>query len=243
MDSTTVRQLIELNRKFYADFGAQFSATRQRIQPGVRKIAAQMLGTEHILDLGCGNAELARTLAQNGFHGTYLGLDFSLPLLNDARSQPDGFSANFCTADLTSPDWEQSLGSANFSLITGFAVLHHLPGENLRRSILRKVYKLLEPGGTFIHSNWQFMNSEKLKHRIQPWETAGLSVKDVDEDDYLLDWRGGGSGLRYVHLFSPQALSQLAAETGFQMRESFFSDGEGGRLGLYQVWERYENKG
>jgi len=243
MDSTTVRQLIELNRKFYADFGAQFSATRQRIQPGVRKIAAQMLGTEHILDLGCGNAELARTLAQNGFHGTYLGLDFSLPLLNDARSQPAGFSANFCAADLTTPDWDQSLTPARFSMITAFAVLHHIPDEALRRRILLKVRDLLEPGGKFTLSNWQFLNSEKLKRRIQPWQVAGLSITDVDEDDYLLDWRGGGSGLRYVHHFSPQALDKLAAETGFQVRESFFSDGEGQRLGLYQVWERYENKG
>ncbi|HNT25279.1 MAG TPA: hypothetical protein PKM21_12980, partial [Anaerolineales bacterium] len=54
--------------------------------------------------------------------------------------------------------------------------------------------------------------------------------------DYLLDWRQGGRGLRYVHAFGPAELARLAEQTGFVSLESFYSDGEGGRLGLYQVW-------
>ncbi len=243
MDSSTAQRLLALNRQFYADFGAHFSATRQRIQPGVRKIITNLAGNEHILDLGCGNGELARTLAQSDFHGTYTGLDFSLPLLSDARIQPPGFSISFHEADLTAADWEQTLGAEHFSLITAFAVLHHIPGAELRRKIFRKIHNLLEPEGKFIQSNWQFLNSKKLKKRIQPWESAGLATEDVDDGDYLLDWRSGGSGLRYAHHFSIQELSQLASETGFMVKESFYSDGEGERLGLYQVWECYENKG
>ena len=89
MDSTVAQTLVELNRRFYAEFGEDFSATRQRIQPGVRNIISRLEGNERILDLGCGNGELARTLARGGFHGEYLGLDFSLPLLRDAESQPE----------------------------------------------------------------------------------------------------------------------------------------------------------
>ena len=242
MNEAIARELLELNRKFYADFGAEFSATRQRIQPGVRKIIETLQKTEKILDLGCGNGELARVLAESGFAGTYTGLDFSLPLLQDARQQPANFPTRFLTADLGLPDWEKPLDSNRFSLVTAFAVLHHIPGLELRKRIIDKVHHILEPGGKFIHSNWQFLNSQKLRQRIQPWEKAGLSIEDVDPDDYLLDWRAGGTGLRYAHHFSPLGLSQLAAETGFIIRDSFLSDGEGGRLGLYQVWEHYENK-
>ena len=66
VDTTTARQLVELNRQFYADFGKNFSATRQRIQPGVRKIILGLVGTERILDLGCGNGRfvLASALAR-----------------------------------------------------------------------------------------------------------------------------------------------------------------------------------
>ena len=82
----------------------------------------------------------------------------------------------------------------------------------------------------------EVFNSEKLKRRIQPWETAGLSDADVDSGDYLLDWRSGGHGLRYAHHFSAEELGQMASETGFRAVESFLSDGESGNLGLYQIW-------
>jgi tRNA (uracil-5-)-methyltransferase TRM9 len=38
MNSDTAARLIELNRDFYDRFGDSFSATRQRLQPGVNKI-------------------------------------------------------------------------------------------------------------------------------------------------------------------------------------------------------------
>ncbi len=250
MHSGTAERLVALNRRFYTDFSQSFSATRGRIQPGVRRVLAQLIGTERILDLGCGNGQLARALAASGHRDAYLGLDFSLPLLIKARSQPEGFSAAFHQVDLTSLDWEEvireklegqpdsfSLLPSPFDLVFAFAVLHHIPGHDWRRHILQKVRGLLAPGGKFIHSEWQFLNSEKLKARIQPWERAGLSAADVDEGDTLLDWRSGGFGLRYVHHFSELELARLAAESGFQVAESFSSDGQGGRLSLYQVWE------
>jgi hypothetical protein len=80
------------------------------------------------------------------------------------------------------------------------------------------------------------LNSEKLKSRIQPWSRVGLKDSEVDEGDYLLDWRSGGEGLRYAHHFSAGELLELAGQAGMSANESFLSDGENGRLGLYQVW-------
>lgn len=246
MNTAIAAQLVSLNRIFYADFGPSFSATRGRIQPGVRQILSQLQGDEHILDLGCGNGELARALAERGHHGTYTGLDFSLPLLKDAERQPEGFTVNFQLADLTASNWS-SLNlqpfdytqdkPSTFNWVLAFAVLHHIPSQDLRQGILQKARALLAPGGKFVHSEWQFLNSEKLKARIQPWERANLSAADVDPGDALLDWRSDGNGLRYVHHFSEQELADLAADSGFRVIKSFLSDGAGGRLGLYQVWE------
>jgi SAM-dependent methyltransferase len=238
MKSSVAAQLIELNREFYTRFGDSFSATRHRIQPGVRRVLESLRGDEDILDLGCGNGWLARELANLGHHGSYLGVDFSLPLLRDAESQPDGFSATFRQGDLT------ALGSATFNLqpssfdiIFAFAVLHQIPSVELRLDILKTVHQLLRPNGLFIHSNWQFLNSEKLKSRIQDWSKAGLSSDDVEPNDYLLDWRSGGEGLRYVHHFSKGELQELADKSGFQIKDIFYSDGETGNLGLYQLWK------
>jgi len=32
-------------------------------------------------------------------------------------------------------------------------------------------------------------------------------------------------------------LDELADASGFHVADTFYSDGEGGRLGLYQIWE------
>jgi tRNA (uracil-5-)-methyltransferase TRM9 len=238
MDSTTAQRLVALNRDFYNRFGADFSATRARLQPGVTRLLERLTGDESILDLGCGNGELARTLARRGHHGPYLGLDFSLPLLSDASAVPEGFSARFLVADLTSAEWALNVERLTFNVITAFAVLHHIPSRELRLQLIETAKKLLAPNGQFILSNWQFLNSDKLRGRVQPWERIGLSARDVDEGDYLLDWRRGGEGLRYVHQFSEAELAGLAASTGFQVADTFYSDGDGGRLGLYQVWKQ-----
>jgi tRNA (uracil-5-)-methyltransferase TRM9 len=239
MDSNTAARLIEINREFYTHFGDSFSATRHRIQPGVRRVLESLNGNESILDLGCGNGELARELARRGQRGSYLGVDFSLPLLREAESQPDGFSAKFLQVDLTqlSAFSDQLSVVDGWSVITAFAVLHHIPSMELRLNILRIVKQLLKTEGIFVDSNWQFLNSEKLKARIQPWEAAAISASEVDAGDYLLDWRSGGKGLRYVHHFNESELAELAKASGFSIMDSFYSDGERGNLGLYQVWK------
>ena len=269
MDSSTAARLIDLNQDFYTRFGASFSATRHRLQPGVHRVLEMLKGDESILDLGCGNGELARELAKRGHRGKYLGVDFSLPLLREAEFQPEGFSARFLQVDLTSnnlidviarsretatkqspyksgmvplQDASQSSGyrpSRNdiLDVVFSFAVLHHIPSAEWRLNILRTVRELIGDDGKFIHSNWQFLNSEKLKARIQPWEAATLSQSEVDAGDYLLDWRDGGVGLRYVHHFDESELETLAKVSGFRITDTFYSDGEGGRLSMYQIWE------
>jgi SAM-dependent methyltransferase len=239
MNSSTAAYLIEINRDFYTRFGSSFSATRHRIQPGVRRVLNMLSGDESILDLGCGNGEMARELAKRGHRGSYLGIDFSLPLLRDAESQLEGFSARFIAMDLIqlSGNVDQWLGNGKWSIVTAFAVLHHIPSMELRLNILRIVNRLLSRDGLFIHSNWQFLHSQKLTARIQDWSKIGLTSQDVDGNDYLLDWRSGGEGLRYVHHFDDSELDELARASHFKVIDKFYSDGEGGKLGLYQVWK------
>lgn len=239
MHAETAARLIDLNRQFYQTFALQFSATRQRLQPGVRRVLDSLPAKANLLDLGCGNGELAHELLRRAYPGSYLGLDFSQELLEQASARlgadkPAEFQLK--QADLTSPGWDEGLADYQAEVILAFAVLHHIPGAEARRELVRKIHQLLPPGGQFIFSVWQFLNSPRLAQRIQPWEAAGLPASDVDEGDYLLDWRQGGHGLRYVHHFDPPELAALAQETGFCIQQTFLSDGENGKLGMYQVW-------
>ncbi len=236
MNSITAQRLLEINREFYNRFADQFSATRQRLQPGVKKILETIPDDVSVLDLGCGNGNFLRELSMRGHKAALLGVDFSLPLLRDAESAP---GVEFREADLSqlSGISEQLLIIDNWSLITAFATLHHIPSTEIRLDILKTVRKLLKKDGKFILSNWQFLNSEKLKSRIQPWDKVGINEDDLDAGDYLLDWRSGGEGLRYAHHFTADELLGLAEQAEMRVIDSFLSDGDGGNLGLYQTWQ------
>jgi SAM-dependent methyltransferase len=248
VEPDVVASLLALNYQFYQTFATQFSATRMRLQPGVRRLLEKLDPEANILDLGCGNGELARQLARHQHRGLYIGLDFSHQLLEEAQKVPlSPLRAAFLAVDLTQAGWtaavrslclsEFAIPEVKFHIVLAFAVLHHIPGEPLRRQIIQEARRIMAPNGYFIHSEWQFLNSPRWRARIQPWEQIGLNRQQVDPGDYLLDWRHGGYGLRYVHLFSEGELRVLAKQTGFSIEETFYSDGAEGNLALYQVWK------
>jgi len=235
MQPEIAQQLIELNHQFYQTFAGDFSETRQRLQPGVVRAVESIPPDASLLDLGCGNGHLAAHLHEHGHRGRFVGIDTSPALIEFARQQ-DLPNAVFFQADLAGANWTDPLEQGQFNVVVCFAVLHHIPSDPLRIRFLQRVRNLLLPDGILIHSNWQFLNSPKLSARIQPWEKIGLTNHQVDEHDYLMDWRRGGTGLRYVHFYSSAELRSLAGQTGFQVKDEFTSDGASGDLGLYQFW-------
>ncbi len=243
MRDEVITRLLQLNSEFYQTFADHFSQTRERLQPGVLKALENLPSEAWVLDLGCGNGELALKWLNHDLAGRYIGVDSSPLLLEIAREKVQDSRVSFHVLDLADPTWSQVLETdltislrEHINRVLSFAVLHHLPGTDLRKRLAVQVHRLLNESGRWIHSNWNFLASDRLRARIQPWETVGLSDEDVDAGDYLLDWRRGGYGLRYVHHFTPPDLETFAGETGFTVLDSFHSDGEGGRLGLYQVW-------
>jgi tRNA (uracil-5-)-methyltransferase TRM9 len=256
MDADVAQRLLDLNKEFYQKHAAPFSASRERLQPGVMCILEGIPLSANVLDLGCGNGGVALELERRGFAGRYKGLDFTDELLQIARKRMHGLmsselrhavrvqpasSYTFTKADLTS-DFALQAGieGEQFDFVFAFAVLHHIPRREKRVHFLEQVHQLLAKqtlGGAFFHSEWQFLNSNRLKERIQPWETVGLAAPNLDEGDYLMDWRREGHGLRYVHHFDEGELQELAGESGFHVAETFYSDGEGGNLAVYQRWE------
>jgi ubiquinone/menaquinone biosynthesis C-methylase UbiE len=201
-----------------------------------------------LLDIGCGSGALAlELLKSHERRGRYVGLDFSRSLLEEARktlevAPASDLEVEFLRTDLSDPAWVDVLEDVRFDVILAFAVLHHLPGIDLRLRLMRQVRERLSSAGQFIHSEWQFRHSERLMARRLPWSTVGIADQDVDVGDTLLDWRASlpgqkeKIGLRYVHLFSRAELHELAKTSGFEIVDEFESDGKGGRLGLYQVW-------
>ncbi|MCU0488882.1 MAG: methyltransferase domain-containing protein [Anaerolineales bacterium] len=109
MEPQIAKRLLELNHQFYQTFAGEFSKTRQRIQPGVRRILQDIPPLASILDLGCGNGETLREFRRQGYRGRYIGLDASPRLLEIARDEVAGESERFLLANLAHPGWAENI--------------------------------------------------------------------------------------------------------------------------------------
>ena len=192
-----------------------------------------------VLDAGCGHGLAAMQLARGGHRGPYLGLDSSERFIEMARKRVLTPWAQFHVADLAEPDWRIRFPAGTdrrFDWLLAFAVLHHLPGDDLRRRVVDDLRSLLSSEGRALVSVWDFRQSGRMSRRIVPWDALGLIEAEVEPGDALIEWRHEGHGLRYVHHFTSNGLADLAQRSGFTVLSEYHSDGEGGRMGLYQVW-------
>jgi SAM-dependent methyltransferase len=257
MNSQTVQALIQINQVFYDAYGAPFAATRQRIQPGIRQLMRDISMRGDWLDLGCGNGSVLTAWAETASTGSYTGLDFSQVLLKEAELRAieikkAGKEVWLQCANISDGEWGSVLSTLSkkadgfpekFDGVMSFATIHHIPGFYNRLVFFQQAHQWLKPEGIVLLSCWQFQNSPKLVSRIQPWSMAAIDPDQLEPGDTLLDWRAIApgqnqkAGLRYVHLLSREELAKLAEESGFEVIQTFESDGEGGRLGLYQVWK------
>ncbi len=259
MDGQTVQALIQINQVFYEEYGEPFAATRQRIQPGIMRLMRDISMQGDWLDLGCGNGAVLSAWSDIAVRGSFTGLDFSQVLLKEAELRAEsvrktGKNVWLQQANIGGGDWGSVLSALSkkadafpkkFDGVMSFATIHHIPGYQNRLAFFQQIYQWLKPGGIVLLSCWQFQNSPKLVKRIQPWSMVSIDFDQLEPGDTLLDWRAHApgqsekTGLRYVHLLSHEELAKLSSESGFEVIQTFESDGEGGRLGLYQVWKQY----
>jgi tRNA (uracil-5-)-methyltransferase TRM9 len=249
MDGETIESLLALNREFYIMFARAFAASRPASDPALTCILPHIPPRARILDVGCGNGRLALLLDQERPGATYVGVDAVLELIEVACAQAGqlkNIPAEFHVADVARPGWGGALLGAlassspgtSFDCAVALAVLHHVPGFDLRVQVLREIASLLEPGGCLILSTWQFLDSPRMRRKIVNWAEVGIAEEALEPGDYLLDWKRGGRGLRYCHLVDEAEAGRLAAESGFRVRKTFRAGGREGNLSLFAVLDK-----
>lgn len=108
---------------------------------------------ENFLDLGCGDGILGAAIL-----GTYPAsrgvlVDFSEPMLGQAREQLKDFGKQltFLNLDYGDPAWVNAVKpDAPFDAVVSGLSIHHQPDVR-KRSIYQEIFSLLQPGGWFIN--------------------------------------------------------------------------------------------
>jgi len=241
MDPVIIERLLALNRAFYAAFARSFADSRSVADPALTAILPYIPSRARVLDVGCGNGRLALLLDRERPGATYIGIDAVPELVEGARTQTaavQNIALQFHVVDIAQPHWSLFIGSLSIDTVVCLAVLHHIPGFDLRARVLREMAGLLASGGRVILSTWQFLDSPRLRRKIVDWSEAGIASEALEPGDYLLDWQRGGRGLRYVHLVDETEVERLAAASRLRVCETFRAGGREGNLSLVAVLGR-----
>ena len=237
MKNEVVDILLALNQVFYNQFAAAFNDSRSPSEPGFERLLTLIQPGDRVLDLGCGQARLARLLPPTC---RYTGVDYAeemLALAGTPSGAEDGLTVDttMVPADLVRDDWSSRIRGP-FDWVVLRAVLHHIPGYANRLRVLTRAATVLAPAnGRVAIANWQFLRIDRLRRRVLPWSTLTLGDSDVEPGDYLLDWQRQGRGMRYAHLIDKSETQRLAHDAGLEIEDLFYADGHTNDLTLYAV--------
>jgi trans-aconitate methyltransferase len=148
----TVWQREDLARTFLEGVRGGIPLAAEQLDVLLRVLAAQP-PIRRYADLGCGDGALARAILSRWPQAKGMLLDFSAPMLEQARArlQDHPSSPVFAVADLADPGWIAAVEehAPLDAVVSGFAI-HHLPDER-KRALYAEIFDLLAPGGMFLN--------------------------------------------------------------------------------------------
>lgn len=184
-----------------------------------------------IVDLGCGNGRLINFLNQFEFE-SYLGIDQSELLLNEARKNVNFHKKNISFEQAEMSIWKSNEKNEKFDLFFAIASFHHLP-KDLQLATLKNWTKSMKKGSLLFMTNWNFFQYKFLKLFIS--QHLFKTPRPLDRSSLLIPWKKGKNEpvWRYYYVFSKKELFKLFKKAGFTILEFHSSNN-------YTLIARYE---
>jgi tRNA (cmo5U34)-methyltransferase len=136
---------------------------------------------KRILDLGCGDGRLLALVLLKYPEAEGVALDFSEPMLVNARTR---FAQN-SRIQIIAHDMAQPLPSlGSFDAVVSSFAIHHLPDQR-KRQLYSEVWSLLLRGGIFC--NLEHVSSPTPRIHDRFLQAFGITKADEDPSNQLLD--------------------------------------------------------
>lgn len=219
MQSKQALQIIRKVAKDYNSIASQWDQSRLYPKETKKRLLKPIKKEMKVLDVGCGNGLMIPEVLKKG--GLYTGVDISVQLLKTIKekykSEIKAKKVKIIKADALKLPFKNN----SFDFIFSFAVLHHIPSEELRTKFFREIYRVLKLDCQAVIKVWNLLNSWAYKkYNIKKL----LAKSNLDQGDLLIPWKATPGKVinRYIHLFNSQELLNLSKTVGFKNSRTYF---------------------
>ncbi len=218
MNKQTQKELLKMVRRNYEEIADEYHETRKKhLEPlwhNLIKLAKKVKGGEKVLDVGCGNGRLLEAFL--GKELDYIGIDTNERLIQHAKSlYPE---RNFKVGDILKLG---ELNEFNFDYVFAVAIIHHLPGKELRVQALRQLKNKIKNNGRIVITVWNLWGQKKFRYLILKFFLLKLIKKNkMDLGDILFSGFNVKSQ-RYYHAFTKRGLKRTAKKAGLKVEKIY----------------------
>ena len=188
MITDEVWKLPEIVNRFLT-FRAAIPMAQEQIGVMLSILRSRQEPVRNFMDLGCGDGILAAAVLGAYPESRGVLVDFSEPMLAQARAQlsAHGKQLEYLNLDYGDPEWEKAVRPHGpfDAIVSGYSI-HHQPNDR-KRPLFKEIFSLLNPGGWFVN----------IEH-VAPSSalTTALFNDHIIDGYYAIEQQSGGARSR-----------------------------------------------